>query len=54
MSRCTYWSDPSDDFYGMCIKDAWHDREGLDDEREHENKYGIRWTGRRWPEEHDD
>lgn len=44
-SRCTWWSDPSDDFFGMCVKEAYHDREGDD---EHENTHGIRWTGRRW------
>lgn len=47
-SRCTWWSDPSDDFYGMCVKETGHDREGLDDERVHENEHGIRWTGARW------
>jgi hypothetical protein len=44
-SPCTYWSDPSDDFYGVCVKDAYHDREG---DPEHENEHGIRWTGSRW------
>jgi len=48
VSRCTWWSDPSDDFYGMCVKDAHHDREGHDDERVHENEHGTRWTGSRW------
>lgn len=44
-SRCTWWSDPSDDFYGMCVKEAGHDREGDPD---HENNRGIRWMGDRW------
>jgi hypothetical protein len=44
-SLCSYWSDPSDDFYGVCVKDAYHDREG---DPEHENEHGIRWTGKRW------
>ena len=44
-SLCSYWSDPSDDFHGVCVKEAYHDREG---DPEHENKHGIRWTGQRW------
>lgn len=48
-SRCTFWSDPSDDFYGRCIKNVVHSREGASErERAHENAKGIQWHGQRW------
>lgn len=48
-SRCTWWSDPSDDLYGRCIKNVAHLGEGnSESERAHENAHGIQWHGQRW------
>jgi len=50
MTQCQWFSDPSDDFYGQCVKDADH-REYINDHetRMHENKYEIMWDGDQWP-----